>query len=64
MTRRLLAFALLAGAAGCGGPAVNTAPLTDEQKAKVRAEDDQTADEESGGRGKKLKQAPPKPGQG
>lgn len=42
--------ALALGLAGCGSKTViNTAPMTDEEKAKVKAEDQQTAEEESQG---------------
>jgi hypothetical protein len=57
--RKLIPIVLglgFAAALGCGGsqPPLNTAPLTDEQKAKVKDEDRQTDDAESGGRGGKL----------
>ena len=57
---RILTWVLLiglAGAAGCNGgnPPMNTAPLTDEQKAKIRAEDKQIEDEERSGSGTATK---------
>ena len=49
-----LGFAL--ALAGCGSKTViNTAPMTDEQKQKVAAEDERVADEESGGHAGKAK---------
>ncbi len=47
--RTLLASALLALAAGCGGPKTieNTTPLTAEEKAKVAAEDRAVESDES-----------------
>ena len=57
---RLLTSVLLAAACaaclGCGDSAtkIDTSPLTDEQKQKIREQDRQIDDEESGGRGGKL----------
>ena len=50
MRRLVVAAALLGGAAGCGEKAVMpNRELTDEEKAKVKAEDQQIDNEESGG---------------
>jgi hypothetical protein len=59
--RRTLTTALILAAgtvlaAGCGSKTViNTAPLSDEQKAAIKAEDERVADEESGGTANKKK---------
>ena len=48
--------ALVLGLVGCGAKTtINTTPMTDEEKAKVRAEDKQIADEESQGTAGKAK---------
>lgn len=60
MTHRLVALALLAAlaAAGCGGkPTLNTAPLTDADKAAIKAEDRQVTEEEKSGSGTATKAA-------
>ena len=42
--------------AGCGsGTVMNTAPMSEEQKQKVKSEDEKIADEESGGTAGKVK---------
>jgi hypothetical protein len=49
---------LLVSVVGCGGSSeaiIPSTPLTDEQKAAVKVEDDSVADEESQGSNKKKK---------
>lgn len=57
--RKLIAAALLAaglGLVGCGAKdVINTAPMTDEEKQKVKEEDQRIADEESQGSVAKAK---------
>ena len=50
-TAYFLLLALAAGPAGCGSQAVSTAPLTEDQKLKVQAEDKALDDEEKSGSG-------------
>ncbi|HUR55271.1 MAG TPA: hypothetical protein VMZ71_14145 [Gemmataceae bacterium] len=52
--RRLVLLAAIA-AAGCGGVTPNTAPLTDEQKQKIKEEDRRIDDEEKSGSGTAVK---------
>jgi hypothetical protein len=53
--RRLVLLAALA-AAGCGSEVTpNTAPLTDEQKQKIKEEDQRIDDEEKSGAGTAVK---------
>ncbi len=42
---------LFAASAGCGGPALSTAPLTEEQKRQIKADDKKVDDEEKSGSG-------------
>jgi hypothetical protein len=55
MKHLIRALAIVAGAvatAGCGGKTtMNTAPLTDEQKAQIKAADKSVDDEERSGSG-------------
>ena len=52
--RRLVLLAALGGA-GCGGVTPNTAPLTDEQKQKIKEDDQRIDDEEKSGAGTAVK---------
>lgn len=57
MRRRILLALVVAISAswGCGkSTTLNTAPLSDEQKRQIAADDDKLNDEESRGRGGKL----------
>ena len=42
---------LFSGVAGCGPKALNTAPLTDEEKAQIKQQDQRVEDEERSGSG-------------
>lgn len=46
-----LLLALAVGSAGCGSQAPSTAPLTEEQKQRIQAEDKAIDDEEKSGSG-------------
>ena len=52
--RRLVLLAALA-AGGCGGVTPNTAPLSDEQKQKIKEDDRRIDDEEKSGSGTAVK---------
>jgi hypothetical protein len=56
----LVLVAVVAAAAGCGGgssTSLNTAPLTDEQKAKIKEQDRQVDDEENARNTKRPKKS-------
>jgi hypothetical protein len=42
---------LFIGVSGCGPKPLNTTPLTEEEKAKIKQEDQRVEDEERGGSG-------------
>ena len=46
-----LGLLLFLGVAGCGPQPLNTAPLTDEEKAKIKQQDQRVEDEERSGSG-------------
>ncbi len=50
-TAYFLLLALAAGPAGCGSTPPSTAPLTDEQKQRMKAEDKAVDDDEKSGSG-------------
>jgi hypothetical protein len=52
---RLVGLLALAAAAGCGNSTtLNTAPLTDEEKRKIKEEDQRIDEEERSGSGTKV----------
>lgn len=54
---QLVAAVVVAAAVGCGPsqPPINTAPLTDEQKAQIKAQDQQVDADENAANTKKKK---------